>query len=76
MVREYNFSRSQSGMLIAKDSMSTSVNPNTLFNRHHKRFDTNSSINFTNLSYEHEVELLKGSVFENSIEKSFDEFYP
>ena len=31
------------------------------------RFMSESSINFTNLSYADEVELLKGSVFENSI---------
>ena len=33
------------------------------------RFDTTSSINFTNISYEREVVLLKGSVFDESLEK-------
>ena len=64
MVRDYNFSRSQSGLLIP--SLTT----------HHEmgigemRFMTESSINFTNMSYEGEVELLKGSVSENSLEQS------
>ena len=34
------------------------------------RFMTESSINFTNMTYEGEIELLKGSVFENSYERS------
>ena len=64
MVRDYNFSRSQSGLLI----------PN--LTTHHEmgnggmRFMSESSINFTNMSYKDEIELLKGSVFENSIEQS------
>ena len=69
MVQEYNFSRSQSGLLVAKDITNEVI-------ADHINFNTNSSINFTNISYEGEVEMLKGSVFEESIEKGMleDEF--
>ena len=60
MVQEYNFSRSQSGLLIATDTI-TDECPNKL------PFDTSGSINFADISFDAEVELLKGSVFENSI---------
>lgn len=40
------------------------------------QFNTNSSINFTNISYEGEVEMLKGSMFENSIDKTMDHLQP
>ena len=58
MVREYNFTRSESGLLIAKDCQNLSQ----------QRFDTNSSINFTNISYQGEIELMKGSVFDETVE--------
>ena len=64
MVRDYNFSRSQSGLLVARDITGDAP---MIANR--LQFGTNSSINFTNISYEGEVEMLKGSVFE---EESFD----
>lgn len=59
MVQEYNFSRSHSGLLIVKTA-ERAAEP---------RFESNSSINFTNMSYEGEIELMKGSVFEESLER-------
>lgn len=64
MVKDYNFSRSQSGLLVARDITGDAPMITT-----RQQFGTNSSINFTNISYEGEVEMLKGSVFE---EESFD----
>ena len=58
MVREYNFSRSQSGILLARDAPSMDVPARPL---------TNHSINFTNISFDREVELLRGSVFDDSV---------
>ena len=65
MVKDYNFSRSQSGLLVARDITCDApmITNRQLFG------GTNSSINFTNISYEGEVDMLKGSVFE---EDSFD----
>lgn len=60
MVRDYNFSRSQSGLLHARDEPSMDVPA---------RPETNLSINFTNMSFDKEVELIRGSVFEDSIDK-------
>ena len=63
MVKEYNFSRcSQSGLLVAKDITNEVVADQCLYK-------SNSSINFTNISYEGEIEMLKGSVFGDSIDR-------
>ena len=70
MVEEYNFSRSQSGLLLPRDvSYDVPVIAAATANANQYHFRTNSSINFTNISYEGEVEILKGSVFED---ESFD----
>lgn len=62
MVKEYNFSRSQSGLVI----------PRELATEADQHFDTNSSINFTNIDLESEIEMLKGSVFNETLEKTFE----
>jgi len=61
MVREYNFTRSQSGLLVAKETV---MADGPLDARKHL---TNMSINFENISFEREVVLLKGSVFDDSM---------
>ena len=64
-MREYNFSRSQSGILFARET--SGAHQGGVWGE--PRFDTQSSINFTNISYGGEVELLRGSAFEESIER-------
>ena len=78
MVRDYNFSRSQSGLLLAKDVFRPSSREEMLFTSIgtavHK-FDTQSSINFTNITVGNEVELLRGSVFdEDSISRESEHY--
>ena len=38
-----------------------------------QRFDTNSSINFNSINLDSEIELLKGSVFNETLEKTFEQ---
>ena len=78
MVREYNFSRSQSGLLLAKDVFRPSSREEMLItsiNTAVHKFDTQSSINFTNITVGNEVELLRGSVFdEDSIARESEHY--
>ena len=57
MVREYNFSRSQSGLLLAREQHSVDSQLRPV---------TGTSINFTNISLDREIEFCKGSEFDES----------
>ena len=70
MVQAYNFSRcSQSGILVGRD-MTGLISQDLM----RLNDNTHSSINFTNISVNNEVEMLKGSVFEDdSIEQRLND---